>query len=45
MNVRVMLEILPPGVQHSQETDLRAKVLWIGGDRTQRLRGSLDRMS
>ena len=27
-----MLEILPPGVEHTQETDLRAKMLRIGGN-------------
>jgi len=32
VDVRVMLEILPPGVEDTQEADLCAKVLWIGGD-------------
>ena len=27
-----MLKILPPGVEHTQEADLRAKMLRIGGD-------------
>src|SRR6478609_5194534 len=30
----------PPGVQHTQEADLRAQMVWIGGDLTQRLRRS-----
>src|SRR5437870_5936226 len=31
-------KILCPGVQHTQEADLRAQMLWIGGDLAQRLR-------
>ena len=38
VDVRVVLEGLPLGVQHAQETDLRAQVLWISRDRAQRLR-------
>src|SRR6267142_2738589 len=38
MNMWVVLNGLPPGVQHTQEADLRAQMLWIGGDLTQRLR-------
>src|SRR5258707_10461197 len=38
MNMRMVLKGLPPGVQHTQEADLRAQMLWIGGDLTQRLR-------
>src|SRR5664279_4690164 len=30
--MRVMLEILAPGVEHTQETDLGAKMLRIGGN-------------
>src|SRR5260370_17882700 len=29
---------LTPGVQHTEEAYLRAKMLWIGGELTQRLR-------
>ena len=36
--MRVVQQILSPGVQHAQETDLRAQMLWIGGDDAQRLR-------
>src|SRR5882762_9139795 len=38
MNMWMVLNGLPPGVQHTQEADLRAQMLWIGGDLTQRLR-------
>jgi hypothetical protein len=38
MNMRVVLKGLPPGVQHTQEADLRAQMFWIGGDLAQRLR-------
>ena len=27
----MMVEILPPGVQHGGDADLRAEVLWISG--------------
>jgi hypothetical protein len=30
--VRVVQQILSPGVQHTQEADLRAQMVWIGGD-------------
>jgi hypothetical protein len=30
-----------PGVQHGGEADPRAKMLWVGGDRGQRLGGGL----
>ena len=32
MNVRMMLKILSPGVEHAEEADLRAEMLGIGGD-------------
>src|SRR5271169_7188861 len=38
MNMRVVLKGLPPGMQHTQEADLRPQMFWIGGDLTQRLR-------
>ncbi len=38
MHVRVVQQVLPPGVQHAQEADLRAQMLWVGGDGAQRLR-------
>ena len=31
VNVRVVQQILPPGVQHTQEADLRAQMVWIVG--------------
>jgi hypothetical protein len=30
--VRVLLQLLIPGMQHAEETDLRAEVFRIGGD-------------
>jgi hypothetical protein len=42
VNVRVVQQILSPGVQHTQEADLRAQMIWIGGDLTQRLRRRLE---
>ena len=38
MNVRVVQQILPPGVQHTKKADLRAQMLGVGGDGAQRLR-------
>ena len=32
MNVRVMLEFLVPGVEHTEEADLRAEMLRIASD-------------
>ena len=39
MKMRVVQQVLSPSVQHGQEADLCAEMLWIGGDRAQRLRG------
>ena len=39
MDVGVVLEGLPPGVQHGQEADLGPEVLRVGGDLPQGLRG------
>jgi len=30
--VRVLLKILSPGVEHTQKTDLRAKMFWVGAN-------------
>lgn len=38
MDVGMMLELLPPRVQDEEETDLRAEVLRVGGNRPQRRR-------
>ena len=38
MNVRMVRQILSPGVQHAQEADFRTQMLWIGGDDAQRFR-------
>jgi len=35
-------QVLSPTVQHGEETDLRAQVLGIGGDRAQSLRRSTE---
>ena len=32
MDMRMVLQILPPGVEHAEEADLRTKVLGIGRD-------------
>ena len=37
MQVWMMDERLPPGVQHGEEADLGAEVAGVGGDRAQRL--------
>ena len=37
MNMRMMVQVLPPGVEHCDEAGLGAKMLRIGGDRAQRL--------
>jgi hypothetical protein len=37
--MRMVQQVLPPGVQHSQEADLRPQMLRISGDGAQRLRG------
>jgi hypothetical protein len=33
-----MGQSLPPGVQDGEEADIRAEMLWVGGDNAQRLR-------
>ena len=38
VHMRVVHQVLPPGVQHGQEADLRAQMLRIGGDGAQCLR-------
>jgi hypothetical protein len=38
MQVRMQMEILPPGVQHSQESDCRSQTPGIGSDGQQRFR-------
>ena len=37
VDVRVVIEALSPGMQDSGEADIGAEVLWIGGDRRERL--------
>ena len=37
--MRVMQEVLSPGMQHGEEPDLRTQMPGVGGDGAQRLRG------
>jgi len=37
MKVRMVLQVLAPGVEHADEADLGAEMLRIGGDRAERL--------
>jgi hypothetical protein len=39
MEMRMVEQGLPPGMQHGKKADLGPEVLGIGGDRTQGLRG------
>src|SRR5436853_428660 len=42
VNVWMRLQRLPPGMQHAQESDLRAKVFRIGGNFQQRCGAGLE---
>jgi len=42
MDVRMMIEVLPPGVQDRREADLSAEMLGVAGNRRQRLGGGLE---
>jgi hypothetical protein len=42
MDVRMMIEVLPPGMQDGGEANLSAQMLWVLGDRRQRLGGGLE---
>src|ERR1700737_2052947 len=42
VEVRMMVEVLAPGVQHGRDADLGAEVLRIGGDRQEALGGGLE---
>ena len=42
VHVRMMQQVLAPGVQHREEADLGAQVLGVGGDRAQRLGGGAE---
>jgi hypothetical protein len=35
MHVRMVLQVLAPGMKHSDEANLSTEVAWIGGDRAQ----------
>ena len=41
VNVGMMLELLIPGVQNAEESDLRAQMFWVAGDLKQCLRTGL----
>jgi hypothetical protein len=42
MHVRMMEQILPPGMEHRNHSCLSAKMLWISTDGAHRLRGRLE---
>ena len=42
MDVRMVLQVLAPGVEHGDETDLGAEMAPVGSDRAQRLGRSLE---
>jgi hypothetical protein len=42
MDMRVVIEVLAPGVQNSGEANLRAQMSRIGGDRRKRTRRGLE---
>ena len=42
MQMRMMKQVLAPGVQHGEEADLGAQVLGIGGDGAQGLGGGAE---
>jgi hypothetical protein len=42
MDVRMMMQVLTPGVEHGDETDLGPEVLRVGGDRAQGLGGGAE---
>jgi hypothetical protein len=37
MDVRMVMQVLAPGVEHGDEADLGAEMLWVGADRAERL--------
>ena len=43
MDVRVVLQILSPGVQHAEEADLSSEVFRISGDLDQRFGAGLEK--
>ncbi len=45
VNMRMMIEVLTPGVQHGGETDLGSEMFGIGSDCRARSRGSLEQKS
>ena len=43
--MRMVLQVLTPGVEHGDETDLGAEMARIGGDCAQRFGRALNRMA
>ena len=43
--MRVMLQVLPPGVEHGHQPDRRAEMLGVGGDAAQRLGRRLEQQA
>ncbi len=37
MDVRMVMQVLAPGVEHGDDADLGAEMLWVGTDRAERL--------
>jgi hypothetical protein len=42
MNMRMMLQVLAPSVEHGDKTDFGAEMMPIGGDRAQRFSRRLE---
>jgi hypothetical protein len=42
MEVRMMVKVLSPGMQHGQKADAGAQMFWIGGNLQQGLGGGLE---
>ena len=45
MDVGVMMQVVSPGVQNRDDTDLGTQVAWVGGDRAQRLAAARNTMA
>src|ERR1019366_8953743 len=43
--MRMMIEVLTPGMEHGGEADLGSEMFGIGGDRRERSRGGLEQKS
>ena len=45
MHMRMMIEVLAPGVQHGGEADIGAEMLGVGGDRGEGLGGGREQQA